>query len=263
MKNVEQGQRAAKRFGAWCLAAVLLLPAGCNSGARSKQALEMYERGEYAAALGEASALARNTAGVEQERASLVAGMSAYELKKYGEAEQWLRPASRSADQQIAGRASATLGLVGVARERYSVAALDLSTAGRKLTGNDAAQSNFFAGECYNLLGRLDAARKSYALALATAEDPQLRSRIEGRMNASDFTLQLGAFSNKTNADKAVATAGSRAQRAGLPTPTVVSTPDATGRTIYLVQTGRFKTRGEAQAARLKLGTDAVVAPVR
>ncbi len=245
----------------WCIAACAVL-AACSGGG-SKRALELYQQRQYPEALREGEQVAQSAKPPESDKAALIAGMSAYELKKYTEAERWLRPASRSSDPQIAGRASATMGLVNAARERYSPAAIDFSAAGRRLEGDEAARAHFFAGECYSILGRLDAAKRSYDQAKAAAQDPALRSRVSNRVNASGYTLQLGAFSNRANADKMLASASQRASKSGLASPTIIATPDATGRTIYLVQVGRFTTKEEAAVAKSRVGGDAVVVRMR
>ncbi|MBL8747253.1 MAG: SPOR domain-containing protein [Phycisphaerae bacterium] len=254
-------RRIASSVSLVLLAVLAALPA-CSGGG-SKRALALYHQGQFPEALREGEQVAQSAGPPESDKAALVAGMSAYELKKYSEAERWLRTASRSSDAAVAGRASATLGLVNVARERYSTAALDFSAAGRRLEGDEAARAHFFAGECYSILGRIDAAARSYEQARLAARDPALRSRVGNRMSSSGFTLQLGAFANRANADKALAAGGQRASKAGLPTPTIVATPDATGRTIYLVQAGKFSTKEEAAVAKSKLGGDCVVVQMR
>lgn len=244
------------------LAAVIAL-GGCGQSAQTRRALEMYESRQYAEALREGEAAARSTRPPERDRASLIAGMSAYELKKYPEAERWLRPLTSNADREIAGRALATLGLIGVAREKYSAAAIDLASAGRRLRGDESARAWFFAGECHAILGRLDQARQSYNAALAVAQSQPLRSRIQARLSSAGYTLQVGAFSSRANADRAASAARARASSAGLAAPMIVAIPDATGRTIYLVHVGRFNSREEAVKARARFGSDAIVAPAR
>lgn len=241
---------------------IIALLSACSGGS-SKKALDLYHQGQYPEALREGEQVAQSAKPPENDKAALVAGMSAYELKKYTEAERWLRSASRSSDFQIAGRASATMGLVNVARERYSPAAIDFSAAGRRLQGDEASRAHFLAGECYSILGRLDAAQRSYDQAKSLAQDPALRSRIGNRQNVSGYTLQLGAFSNRANADRTVEVGGQRASKAGLSAPNIIATPDATGRTIYLVQVGKFTSKEEAAVAKSKLGSDAVIVQMR
>lgn len=241
----------------------LLMLSACSGGGGARRAQDLYQQGQYAEALRQAEQSAQTSKPPASDRAALIAGMSAYELKKHSEAERWLRPLAYNSDPAIAGRASATLGLVQVARDRYSSAAIDFTSASRRLEGDEAARAHYFAGECYSILGRLDAARASYEQARSLARDPSLRGRISSRLTGGSYTLQLGAFSNRANADRALATGTARASQAGLPAPTIVATPDVTGRTIYLVQVGRFGTKEEAAAARTRLGTESVVVMAR
>src|SRR5690606_33358585 len=92
----------------------------------SEEALARYEARDYEAALRLARASYGRTAGAKQEEAALIAGMAAYELKRYDEAESWLRPVTRSTSRDFAGKASATLGLIAAAQGAYTTAALDL-----------------------------------------------------------------------------------------------------------------------------------------
>jgi tetratricopeptide (TPR) repeat protein len=249
-------------LAAAALACAALL-SGCSSGSAG-EAVKMYEAGNYAEALREAETVHEKTRnGSTSEQAALVAGLSSYELGRYDDAEKWLRPLTRSTDRNISGRALAATGLIGVRRDRFSTAAIDLTAAGRRLQGNDAAQANFYAGECHALLGNLHRARSAYVSALRSADDPELRQKIASRQSGGEYSLQFGAFSNKANADQALAAAARRASAAGLDAPRLVSTPDVSGRTIHLVQLGRFKTRNEAITARSKLGGEAAVVQAR
>lgn len=253
--------RAVQAFVTLALAASML--GGC-AGKGAGSALKLYEQGDYPGAYREAETIAAQAKDQEaRDQAALVAGMSAYELRRYDDAERWLRPVSRSIDRAAAGRAFATLGLVGVRQDRYSTAALDLQAAGRRLTGDDAAQANYFAGECYTLTGDLERARAAYNAALRTAESPALRERVGQRLATSDFTLQLGAFSSKVNADRTLALAARRAAERKLPAPAITTAQDVAGRTIYLVRMGMFKTRAEAVSARTRLGMESAVVPAR
>lgn len=254
---------AARSIARPALLTLALWAAGCKAGKPgSGSSLELYERGEYEAAWRQASSAAGNKAGPAHEREALVAGMSAYELKRYDEAERRLRPLSVSGDRELSGRASATLGLGNVARNNFAAAAIDLSSAGRKLTGEEAARANFCAGECYTLIGKLDAARNAYNLAQAGSADASLRARASGRNAASAYAVQLGAFGDRANAERIAAGARPRAQSRGLPAPSVVQGADVGRSSLYLVQMGRYKTKDEAASARVRIGGDAVVVPV-
>lgn len=239
---------------------------GCQSSriASSSEALAAYERGDYADAYKEAIESHRRTTGVAQERAALVAGMSAFKLGRYDDAVHWLNRVDRSQDTEIAGRATATLGLVHVQRGNYSLAAIDLTNAGRLLRGEESARAYFFAGECYTLIGRLDAAQRSYSLARSAGSGSSgVAGKAGDRLAPSDFTVQVGAFSQRVNAESAARAAGARAAAVGLDAPRIVASTDVNGRALYLVQVGSYKTKQQALNARVRLGGEAVVVPLR
>ncbi len=227
---------------------------GCESG-RTSSASGLYDRGDYAAALSEAERAHAAANGVQRDRAALIAGMSAYRLKRYTDAERWLRQAASSTDSEVSGRASATLGLVNVESNNFGSAALDFSAAGRRLKGNEAARAHYYAGEASMLQGRPDAARRSYIEARTLTTDPILRTRIESRLSAPRaYTLQIGAFADRANAHKAMTSVGAKASAAGLPQPTLSVNSQIGTRALYVVQLGRFNTLEAAQAAKSSLG---------
>lgn len=261
--------RLSARRGLSCLAGILAAAALMFGGACAPQsakgparAMELFESGQHDQALREASAQARRSSGPTRDRASLVAGMSAYELDRVDDAERWLRPLIPSADAEVAGRAAATLGLINAGRGNFTAAAIDLASAGRKLQGEEAARANYHAAECYTISGRLDAAKRLYAMALTSTTNPGTRARIEARLRPSAFTVQIGAFRDRVNADRAAGAAAERARPRGLPAPSIIDATDVTGRRLHLVQVGRFATRDLANTARLRLGGEAVVVPV-
>lgn len=244
-------------------AAVIVL-AGCQSARpkASEEALARYEAHDYQNALRLAKTSHARTAGEKQEEAAFIVGMSAYELKRYDEAEAWLRPLTRSSDKAIAGRASATLGLIAASQGVYITAALDLMAAGRKLEGDEGARALLMAGDCYRVVGRLDAATSAYAMGRGMAQSAALKETLASRQANSVYTVQFGAFSSYANATRALDGARMRAQAQGLPAPTIVSTTDVTGQTLYLVQSGRYQTKDQAASARVRLGGELVVVPV-
>ncbi len=238
--------------------------AGCSSARpkASEDALTRFEAQDYQGALRLASASSARTAGANQAEAAYIAGRSAFELKKYDEAERWLRPIARSADRTLAGRSSATLGLIGAERGAYAAAALDFVAASRKLEGDEAARALLMAGDCYRLTGRLDAANSAYTTGKGLAASSKVRDSLDSRLANNAYTLQVGAFSDMANAARAAGDTRTRAASRGLPAPGIVTSEDVTGRTLYLVQVGRFETKEQAAAARVRLGGELVVVPV-
>lgn len=257
------GRRAVRALARTALGLTLVMGA-CQSARpkASEEALIRYEARDYNNALRLARASHGRTAGVKQEEAAFIAGMSAYELKRFDEAETWLRPLTRSADPSIAGRSSATLGLIAASQGVYTTAALDLMAAGRKLEGDEAARAMLMAGDCYRLVGRLDAATSAYATGRGIARSNALKETLAARQENTAYTVQFGAFSNYANATRALDRARLRATAQGLPAPAIVTTTDVTGQTLYLVQTGKFESKDQASAARVRLGSELVVVPV-
>lgn len=247
------------------IAAVSLLAClgACNkSGPRYDSATAAYDAKDYNASLQMASKDADRSHGSKQDQAALIAGMSAHALKNTSEARRWLEPLTKSEDPVIAGRAAAELGLIEAEQGHHEQAVKDFDTASLKLSGNEQAHADFMAGESYTALGRTDMARLSYRRAMSTATDAGLKSQIESRLSLGGYTLQVGAFADRTNAERAASKVVPTASKLGLEQPKVVARPGSNGRTLYAVQVGSFKDKTEADKARSRFGDTAVVTRV-
>lgn len=256
---------AGAAIGAAVLAiAALAAATGCESSRprASENALVRYEARDFNNALRLARDSYGRTAGAKQDEAAFIAGMSAYELKNYDEAETWLRPLTRNAARDIAGKSSATLGLIAAAQGAYTTAALDLVAAGRRLEGDESARALLMAGDCYRVVGRLDAATSAYTAGRGAAVSSSLKDTLAARLESSAYTVQFGAFASYANATRSLETARQRALAQGLPAPAIVTSTDVTGQPLYLVQSGRYDTKEKAAAARVRIGGDLVVVPV-
>lgn len=218
-----------------------------------------YERGQYEIAYRNATAEHARSEGDRRDRAALLAGLSAHALGRPDEATIWLTPLLRNNDDDVAGRAAATLGLIALEQARHDRAAGLLAIAGRLLVGDAAARANYFAGEAYDDLGRTDSARVHYRLAGVTATDPALRSAIDARLGVAGYAVQLGAFRDENNARRLAAGARATAALHGLAAPRVIPRRDGLGPTLYLVQVGSFQSERDANEARVLLGRGAVV----
>jgi len=248
------------------LAIALLLPlfasACASTTTRTAQmdAVTLYEQGQYAAAYEEAAKRAENATGDRAERARLIAGLSAQAMGQPRDAERWLGPLLTSPNRQIRARALATVGLIELETRRYEQAAAHLSQAATLLSGDARAQAGLNAGDAYAALGRPDAARLQYRRAYSATRNDNLRAAITDRLERSGFTIQLGAFARRMNAERAAENAVAIADRLGLGAPEVVVSTDAQGRTLYLVQLGRFQSRDEAERIRTDLGLSSIIA---
>lgn len=245
------------------IVAAAVMPGGCASsgGQRHATALAAFEAGDYAEAQRMATSDAERASGRKKDEAALIAGMSARALKRDSDAEHWLRPLttnSRHAD--IAGTASAELGLLLADNGRHQEAIDLLETSARRLGGDEAARALFQAGESYNAMGRPELAKIAWRRALRDVKDPALRGTIESRLSLSGYTVQLGAFADRANASKTAESARAMTQRLNIDPPRIVERTAPNGRRLFVVQAGVFPSKQEAEAAKSRLGTQAVVA---
>lgn len=232
---------------------------GCQGGGRADRAdaVALYERGKYNEALTAAMRAHGRGDDGEKARAALVVGMAARELGRDGTAKLWLGPLTHSDDPLVAGRASATLGLVALEHQDYAVAAQELARAGRLLKGAEAGRANFLAGESYAQLGQPDTARLMYRLAQGSRGPGA--TKATRRLGATGYRVQLGAFRERGRAENVMKRARARAVVLGLGEPTIEASADGSGRVLYVVRLGDFRTQQAAQAARLRMGNKAVV----
>lgn len=253
-------RRAATYFVGVCS----LAAHGCGGAQKARTSyVDDYNAGRYTVAQAMAAQDASRTTGAERERAALVAGLAAHATEQPREAERWLTPLTTSTDPEIAGRAGAVMGLIEMTRSNYAKAVQHFRAAAIRLKGDESAKASLFAGEAYSAMGKPDDARKEYAIAQATAQDPALRQRIRDRgteVRSGVYAVQIGAFSDLTNAQRAASDASAMASRYKLGEPRVVGRSGPNGTMLYVVQVGRFQSRVEADAARLNMGGAAIVA---
>ena len=168
------------------------------------------------------------------------------------QARQRLNLAVRSADSATAARARAALGLVAMRAGRHREAAELLETAAGGLQGDDARQAAYYALVASELAG--NDARDGQAQPQAFNGPPVYAGRGGGGSEHARFTIQVGAFRDRTRAVEAAADAGPVARRHGLGPVSVVPVTDDRGKRLYLVQFGGFRTRSEAVNVRGRLG---------
>lgn len=250
------------RCRAAALSSMVLISAtaGCSSTATPDYS-QAYQQGRYQEAHAAAAAAARHSTGAERARAQLVQGMAAYAEEDYAEAMLRLAPLASSADDEIAGTAGATVGLIELDRGRYAQAAEALTRAAGRLDGDDAARARAHAARAYDLLGDKNAAARQRRLALGSASAPlEIPSSVAHRDGA--YAIQLGAFSNRARAAKLAEMSRPLARSHGLSDPRVLLGRTSGGAVLYLVQVGRFSTKSEAVRAQRGLNTTSVIAGV-
>jgi len=230
-------------------ALALVLPlVGCESTPRPAgldHSLLEYEAGAYGSAYTAAGEAMRNTAGAEREQATYVAGLCAYRLGRLDEAERHLLTASRSSDASVAAKAKAQIALIRLDQDRPEEAVRLLGAAAEDLDGTDCHHARRYA----DAAGRLaDAAPHR-----APAPIESVIARSPSRDVPSGFTLQVGAFKDRTGAERAAASARRLARDHGLGEVWIIPRRGETGRLLYLVHLGSFATRSEAATARRQL----------
>jgi SPOR domain len=247
----------------WLLLAAVTA-AGCESSNKPPldRANEAYQKQQYAQSYELSSRLAQG-AGPGTYDAAYLAGMSAYRLKRATEAEQYLLKAAQSTDQALVGAASAQLGLIYAEQERYDAATRALLAAAVRLRGQDRANAYLNAGLAQQRLGQWAEAKNSLALARRSSGDAAFQARVDQNLRTTGWTVQVGAFSEQANAQRAAEQIAPRARLLNLGAPRLVPATEPNGRRLTLVHVGYFTTHASADIARRRLGqADALVAPV-
>lgn len=219
----------------------------------------LYRSGKYASAFESAKSRAARATGAEKERLSLIAGMSAAAMDRNTDAIVWLRPLTSSSNDEIAGRASAGVGLIEAEEGRNASAIPYLSAASEKLTGDEAAKARFYLAESQGAIGKSTEASASYRAAASAAKDSKLRRLANERLSLNAYTVQLGSYRDMGKANQVASSASSRTRAAGLPAPRVVTKSLPDGRSVFAVQVGVYREMSRAQADKARLGGDAVV----
>lgn len=244
---------------------------GCSSDGGSSQATiaEDYDAGNYESAYKRAVQVANRSSGRAKDEASLYAGLSAQSMGDTAEAEKWLAPLTSSSDSAIAGRAGAALGVLEMDRGNHQRAVTLLEQASRNLSGDDAARALYYAGQSYEAMGNNAQATAKYREASSLAMDSSLKSQIDSRMSAGGqtagggsggYSIQLGAFGNRANADKLASQVAGQAESLGFGQPRVAQKQDGSGRTLWVVYVGRFPSLQEASKAKKPFGGGAFAA---
>lgn len=248
-----------------CVVAALALTAGgCKTIDRgpspTEQAQAQFQTGDYARAYTTAARAATTAGGSQRDLAHYLAGVSAYRLENLSTAERYLRVAAASRDESLSADARSTLGLIYSRQGRYTDAADALLSGAQLQEGEDLAQAYLYAGIAQQKIGYWPQARTSLLLARKTTRDPGVVQRIDQQLAVTGYTIQVGAFADKSNADQLAGRYAVRAAAGKMGSVAVVPTVGSNGRAVNLVQVGRFTTFDAANTARGMLGdTGAVI----
>jgi len=202
----------------------------------------------------------RGKAGV-REQAGYLAGMSAYQLKRYDEAGRYLKPLTTSGNALLAGNASATLGLVDREQHRDAEAVVHFKDAYRELSGQDRAEAAYQCAMTYRAMGRPTQARQQFLLARGASQDGRFRTMVGRYLEDTGWTIQIGAFSTLERARARVAEYERMPSRKSLGSARIIDEYDTVKRkSLYLVQVGNFLDYELASLARSRITGPSMVA---
>jgi len=265
------------------LLVAVLLGTGCSSDPEPvSEARGDYDAGRYGDAHRSASAKATSATGDDRAEAAYLAGVSAYRMGDYDEAEKQFFVALESDDPVIVGRTNATLGLMRKAQGRPASSAGFFRVAAEKLDGEEGAIAAREAAAAYQQLGRsFDADQMmkiaqskdpsaagnpetgSAALRAASAPSNTTATTSTVSSGTGRYAVQLGAFSKRSSAEDVARRVAPMANRLNFGQPRI-SIRNVNGKELHIVQVGSFTTHAEAEQARTRLGqSDSIVAAVR
>lgn len=266
-------QSRIARFTGWCLIAATSWMLSCDSSSRtttptspsSISGIEAvsrdYQARRYEQAYSAAESIHRRSTGAQRQQAAYLAGLSAYQLGRLARAERFLEEAGRSSDAAMAGKAWATLGILHFDEHNYRQSIAAYKNATSRLTGQDKAEAAYRCAQGYQELDQTSQARTQLQIALGASTDPDFKSRIERELRTSGYTLQIGAFSNRANADALAREFQQSSQAVRFGPPRVVRTTSA-GSVMYCVHIGTFNSFQSALRSVDQLHLPAYVRPL-
>jgi len=108
-------------------------------------AISSYESKNWKQSLEQASVVQNETSGTVRDQAAFLAGLSAYQLGNYSDAQTRFQISEQSMDAQTAGESKVMLGDLMVHQKRYSDAANYYDAASEKLSGEASKRAKDLA----------------------------------------------------------------------------------------------------------------------
>jgi cell division septation protein DedD len=276
--------------GATVTLAALGALAGCPGDSTAPtlaSVTDRYESGQYQRALEEADAVAARGPSADRAQAELVAGMAAFQLDRFSDAEQRFLAAERSGNQTIRGRARVMLANIRLEQGRMGDAAALFDSGAADLTGADAEKARRYAslardgqigtgeprmpvvqGSTAARVGAIapPAAPPAIKPALAPTTSVATQSRASAAQTASTpdtpdadaaargiFTVRAGAYTTEAAARRRAKALAADVRRAKCPEPHIAAVRTKDGDTLYAVRIGTFKSRADAEALLKRL----------
>ena len=242
------------------LITILLVMSGCDETktVTIDDAFSHYDRGAYRDAYEVAKS---QNSGQNADSGNFIAGLSAYRLGKAIDAIRHLKAVSNTSHPEMSTTANATLGLIYEGRQDYSSALRYYTKALKHAKNEDLARTHYQVGVVQQKLGQWSSARSHFSLASTKTRNYALKAQAMQKLNATGFTIQLGAYASRSNANKRAVAVSSVSKRLGFGSPRIVMSKISSGATRYLVQVGRFSTYESARSGQRRLGqSDSAVA---
>lgn len=148
-------------------------------------------------------------------------GLCEFQRQHLNESQEWFMKASTSTNKEVHGKATAMLGIVSSNKGDIVAAEAAFAIAATELQGED----------------RKEATKRTTA-------------STHIALSNNTYTLQFGAFKDRTNANTAVSTLSPSLIKAGIHSVWITEDIDRTGKTLYLVQAGHFPSRSAASSQR-------------
>jgi tetratricopeptide (TPR) repeat protein len=149
----------------------------------------------------------------------------------------------------LKGKASWALGDIAYDQSQWDEAQKDYQQAlsSGAVTGANVAYLNYRVGASLQNKGEWTAAQSWFGRAAGENAAPDIKERAVGRMYASSFSLQYGAFHEGPRAREMA----NQLQAAGV--PPVIKSEMREGQILYLVQSGSYHTMADVIAARERM----------
>ncbi len=190
---------------------------GCESTKTNslELSLQEYNKGQWRLSEMWAKKAIENNAN--QNEAEYMLGLCEFQLNNIESSKRWFTKAQQSANSEVKGKSTAMLGIIASCEGNYAEAQSAFRSASINLQGIDKQKAN-------------------------------ARSRNQG--DDGKYTLQFGAYQNKTNADQAVVILKNKLSQSGLGSIRISQDTGKYGKTMFLVQAGHFSTRTNASQRR-------------
>jgi len=218
-----------------------------------------YDAGHFQQAYDGAVTLSRRGDLATRDQASYLAGLSAYRMQNYLSVDRYLSPLLHAPDPAVAGRAAGTLGLADMERGNFREAATHFKDAAERLTGQEKAEAAYRAGLAYKEASLAGQARVQFLIARGASKDSAFQAKVERELKSNGFTLQLGVFAGRSNAESMAREFQNTAAAAQIGPAGILAGKGDRGETLYYVHVGLFNSFSAALRARDSVNQPAIV----